>query len=1131
MGATLTALQAGSANYVFVAAIEGYDKLLTSHGSTSAVLTAWSGTDWSTCLKGLYVDINNQQQLHPWQPFQGGGTCKLTAIPDASDTFGIDTHRKGGGASTYLAENLTRDEVAGATCKDATGFAASGEFYIGTECIGYDSRNDTTFIDLTRGKYSPFGVDGGTRFAQHHRQGPITSDGPKLNPVVSSLPRTWIGKWVGVWAHRNVEGVLDTKAQAQLVFAGRIAEIRDDPGSMGTIIEVKHVLDFLKDATVGRDMWRAEIPEGLYLVDKWVFTMEDNDDVGGSAYRVADPLTVVPAGTATPPYEINEGTYTLAELCDALNAWLGAETEAGNLFGSYTFASPDGDPLRTFLKWRIDSVNFSVGWRFGLPAPADRFLGLTDGAWDTANGENRVWKTVDAPNTDIDSTGAFEPLRSIFLRTYNSGANTGPMLVENQIGQFFDNTDTLPASGFRAGRGFTANGVFVINDKYVCVGEKDGDEISGVVGVQHQAIDLAQGSIFDQFLSIPVSAPAGATPIRQIAVMEDEVDAIIAYLLFSSGVAAYNHATYDILPYGSGVGIPGSLMSNLVTSMALLPGIDSTILVIIDKPIKLSTLIEPDLQLRWAFPRWKNQSLEFSAWSAPVSTNSLATLDESTKAAPAGTVDNHRCAAALTDVWQKAIVKISYNRNIWAQDDEYNAFITFEDEVAIDDAGGDGPAITIKARNTYSQYLATGAGIEQLFPAFLAVLPMFSRPARWITRSVDARYFEGYSVGDTVLFTDSFARDPSSGTRGIGARPAIITKHRYSLGGATPANTEATPMGGEIDLFYLDSSRLAAYGPGAVVDDTATNAGYNAGTKVLTCYAHKCSESGEAADATHFPATSKVKIIERDPADPASPLSWDDTVASQTGNTITLTTGLAGWDNTKFYRVMFDSYADCTAGQQAAYTFTADDDTGTITGDAAPFEYGNTLPTGTWTRPATADEIELPANAIYEDGASRDVGHEQALGKLLNNLFDVRTARQSPFLGPVTSGSGATGTYRITHVSPIYLTQLRVASNNSRTLDVSPFFRSSSGGSASVRVTLCSMPPWASTRDDHPRPGDGDSAVFTTTSTSFSTPTAESLTITELGLFDRCRWIWIECTALAETRGLGFCHESTRFGT
>src|SRR4051812_27666044 len=112
MGTTLDALNAGSITYKYVVAIEGYSWLLTTAVPVAAI-AAWSGTDWSRALDGLYVEIDNQGAAHPWEPFQPGGTCTLRVAPDSAgaDTFGIDTHRKRGGGETYLAATADRDDT------------------------------------------------------------------------------------------------------------------------------------------------------------------------------------------------------------------------------------------------------------------------------------------------------------------------------------------------------------------------------------------------------------------------------------------------------------------------------------------------------------------------------------------------------------------------------------------------------------------------------------------------------------------------------------------------------------------------------------------------------------------------------------------------------------------------------------------------------------------------------------------------------------------------------------------------------------------------------------------------------------------------------------------------------------
>ena len=98
MGATLAQLQTGQARVKWVAAIYGYPYLLTD-ASTSAAITAWSGTGWTQAIGGLVVDGQWKQSIDPYKPFQPGGTIQLF-IPDSdSDTFGVDVFRNGRAAS------------------------------------------------------------------------------------------------------------------------------------------------------------------------------------------------------------------------------------------------------------------------------------------------------------------------------------------------------------------------------------------------------------------------------------------------------------------------------------------------------------------------------------------------------------------------------------------------------------------------------------------------------------------------------------------------------------------------------------------------------------------------------------------------------------------------------------------------------------------------------------------------------------------------------------------------------------------------------------------------------------------------------------------------------------------------
>jgi hypothetical protein len=110
MGTTLTSIQAGSQTYQWVAAVEGYENLITN-GSTSAAVTAWAGTDWTTAIDGLFVSGFNQQEIDPWDPFKNAGRMSLHIVqtPANADAFGIAVARKTTGFETFLRATVNHN--------------------------------------------------------------------------------------------------------------------------------------------------------------------------------------------------------------------------------------------------------------------------------------------------------------------------------------------------------------------------------------------------------------------------------------------------------------------------------------------------------------------------------------------------------------------------------------------------------------------------------------------------------------------------------------------------------------------------------------------------------------------------------------------------------------------------------------------------------------------------------------------------------------------------------------------------------------------------------------------------------------------------------------------------------------
>jgi len=1164
MGQSLAAMQSGSLRYQLVAAIEGYDIIFTD-GSPAAALTAWAGTDWATtgrgALGGLHVEHLPQQRIDPWEAFANdGGKCILRITPDLNDTSGTEISRKTAGAETILAGGgaYGRNDTP-ITVKDTSAFASSGEASIGTERFKYTSKTATTLAGCTRGIYAPHAAAGSetVHFSQRHRVGAAAVNGVNLAAVVSQQPRVWIGKWVGVWLHVFTDAsTICTKAEAQLLFAGRIVGHADDPNTFAVTLELEHVLGVLKNSTLLRDQYTAKVQDGVFLRAGLTFGMKDWNNIG-AAVRTANALTVV-SGTPASVNEIKQGRYALEELMSKINAWIISERSASRLFGQYTLQLVQvGGSTRTRIGWAIQNasagVTLQVKFKLTLPAIVYTVFGFDDQNPAAVDGT----QTIQAQDTEDELhevLSKFVPLRTVVFHQGpgSQAADLFQFELTDERGTFIDNYATMPnPPPSTQSLGW---GIFLLDNRYAILGAYDDTVTPHKIRFVTPTLTIAgvakaPGVGSTEGYAVNIDEQKGPIEVRQVLVIKSTFAELLKTILVSTGTGGYNDTTYDTLGYGIGLGIPGSIVD--LGSLENVPNPNGELLAVIDKTKKFSDVFGGDLLARWAFPRWKNGKLGFSSWTLPAlggANDSGRALTEANKAAPVGNVDSHRTATVWSDEWQRTIVKMSYNRSIVeGTDGTFKSTITFEDSVAVDDAGGIGKPFTIELHNTYEEFAGTGAGIESLAPNFLAMLPLFSRPTRRLTRSIDLRDFEGLSVGDVVLLDDAFARDPDTGLRGVQTREAIITRHRYSLGGMIqPGAKKPADMGGEVELMLLDVRRNAAYAPAAMVDHTQANGGYNVAGKQLTCFAHKYSNASENADATYFPAGHKVRVVERDPANPASPLTWTDTVASQSGNTITLTTGLGGWDNTKKYVVIYDTYSVAVSAQRLK-TFQADDADGMVENARAPYQFNAGQPdkAGNYTANTASDPVCLPADVTYGDGKPLDIAHDVDLVRLLNNLYDYKCPHSSPFLWNDIAGGdfnhGMSGSdMLLVFMQRVFLTQevfvivgAGAGGSAYRKLDVSPFFRSNGTRGATdetVRVTLAQQRPTGTTLVNVDRGLVYADASWTTQSTTWQTGSVSSLRAdVKGGWFNSgLAWLLVECTIGAETRGLARCQLTRR---
>ena len=1173
MGDTIDAMQSGAMPQIkFIALIEGCELVLSDCADESAVQAALAGTDWenATVTPWLRVELKNEQSISPLDSFiPNQSRCLLrVADTDGADTFGTFIHRRLSGAESPLTATVDRNDTT-INVASTTGFASFGTIFIGTEAIVYGGVTATSFTGCVRGVYSPFtcGLDGsgGSRFANHHRVG-NASNYVAMQSVVSQLPRTWMGKRVGVWLHTWDGTNLNTKAEAQLLYAGRLVGIADDPNTFETVLDIEPAIEEIRNGVIGKDMWNAVIPEGLTLVEGRRFQFQDWKH--GTSTLFADEMVVVASG-ATAPNEINAGVYSLDELTSAISSWLSGEQQAARINGFYSWHSPTtgGGGVRTKCFWHIDDASdVACGWKLEWPGEVASFLGIVD-TEPGATGMTERLIILDTTNEDHIYEGKAVPYKCVLFHPYAGGrvgqefnTESSSYETENERGTFVDQYTLLPAPIKSSCTSGDEWGLFLLDDRILLVGTYDAGTLKNCWLAPFQLTADKDKDAVSYIGRRADDQEGGPISIRQVFLFESSFTALWMTLLLSTGTSGYNDATYDAsLGYGLGLGIPGDLIGpDMLRSVVNLPGADAPLAVFIDEPTKFEELFSSDLKIRRSFVRWKNEKFEMGTWQTPVSANAVGTLTEDNKAEPSSTQANHRTPTQEAQLTQRPIVKFDFERDFaTGRDGTYLKSVSIEDQTAVDDLGGNVKPETIKMRNSFAQFRATGAAVEAMIPGFMAFMPCTSRPWRALARSIDLTKFESISVGDVLEVEDNYARDPVTGARGI-ARPAVVTKVWYDLGGNNADGT-IRQMAGGVELMYLDAHRSELYGPSADVDDTESSGGYSAGYlaagPTLRCYEHHYSNTitittkrggsivlEEEGDATHFDAGDKILIVERDPANVAAPVYWEREVLSQTNNDITLTSTLSSpaWSPSARYRIVFQKYSQVQTSQKD-FAYQADATDYLVEDTVPPYHPDNSNEPLVYVVDDGTNKGEFVADMMSRDGGSYDVGTDRALAYTINAYNDAVSLHHAPCLwNEYTDDTSNSADWFTLWLGVVFLGTEHLSTAINRFVTISPWFRSASGGDAGyIRVTLSRSPPVSAAAEDGDNLTDGARFIdaftqseWTTTSSTWSagTPTEFSLA----GIKDLSFgyvFVTIEKKGYGQTRGLARFSEGAREST
>lgn len=1044
-------------SYQWVLAIEGYDYLITD-GPTTAAVTAWAGTPWTQALSGLAVTGDFDQSLNAFEAFSSARNLSFSVMDcDDTDRFGIDVARPAFGAKTWLGADIDANDTT-ITVKDTTNFTASGVIYIGTERISYSGKTATTFTGCTRGTYAPFNRNGSTshEYGRAHAV-PEYDFNVQILPLVTQNPQTFIGRWVGLWMHRKRAGVLDVKAEAVLVYAGKISDVRDSAKGI-TSVACTDILDIVKDATVFNDPLECRVREGMEvgIFDRFNVQVA----VDGTA-------TVQLASNLTP------GFWTLEQILSDINNILGGlPTVSANSTMAMALIYTDAG-------WRVEvsAKNTTAGSKqchvvISGSKRILQFLGLanfdnaTASNADATHGYWAIGPFASSSTVAAYRTGSYEPLRVADAGAgsqYNTslGTNLTSIYIDSAKGTFTDQSAFLPQSvdtGFTYGTGWC----LWMMAKRLYVGRYDEanskiEKLSPLEGFMSTE-DAKKGDTTLSFGRLPYSAKPEDFIIKQVVVIEEATRNLIVKSLCSTSVPGYAHATYDAYGGQLGAAIPYEPIASLVESLARIDGNTSSnsSMVILDKPTTIKEIFNADLILRQAFLHWHNGSIRAAKWSVPRASQAIAALTEANKAGTGN--DAQRTTSERTDRFLRNAIKIEYNKV--AGKEEYESFFNFVD-IASQQSYGVERAVTIKARNSYGDYATTGDSVKALAPGLLGILPLFSRPRFECRRTIDHTLYERLYVGAPVTITDNFLRDPSTGQRGVTNRPALCTRLRYDFGGWEFDGGEPRPQFGEADFLMLDSDDGKPLCPAAVVDVAFTSGPYVSGfdgVQSLKTVPKEFAASSESEDLAAFAVGDEVSIIEINPDDPAAPIHIDCTIsaiASLYYLAVDVLLTPAGFVAGREYKIVPREYAGATTAQKAAYTYLADT---TYTVDAARDAY--TFGEDDDQRSALLLASAVPYvtggkiaehQAADTDGQPFDVCSQVEMLRALEHLCDARLATVSGCLRPTSTLAGI-------FVLPVYVSGGTCTGGMQRNLRATMRINVPSG-SARPAIVVSDTPP------------------------------------------------------------------------
>lgn len=797
----------GSGTINYYCQIEGINDLYWQFSERAAI--THSTRTVRTC---LHVGGSFSSELDPVDLVEAPGTLSLyfddidDPIDHTKSYFGqlMNDVRWRTNAHTYLAEGTTPNEWIYPTdnsidVMDSTQLAASGDAFLGWETINYTGKSSNTLTGVTRGKYPA--IDGALGAQAYPK---AMQDSRVINTPVCSKPYFFTGRRIAIYKV-TWDSATGSWSSGSLFWVGKVTEFKKIKTQWTVVCE--NILAELDRPVLKADFPKTELApviNNLYNADEDPSgnpTLELNEEVYNAKWESWHVCKVT----------IPSGVYrNLDAFAKAINAAIASAMSAASFVSDFIglkrlVAMPHAEVWHLLLK---TTSAYETRVRFAV------------------NGANKHWWRAFGFQYYVD-----------YLVT--DGDGLGSHVAKN-----------LGAKGYHPGYpGYNGNKLYVSNDPFVnqgdCIAsneytggfvEIEGTRVSDQVFTFHQIFTGSSSDSIGTYLTlagvnekvhseinidshVSFTDINAAAPIDQVLVGYSDHLAgpfsMILRILKSSGSRGWN-GDEDVLHSFCGANFPAAIIDEASfykadSEVKNTPLSDRSYCVFTKKDT-LIDIIRRECQLFGYWLGWRNGQLTLRRITPPRWNEYVHTIDESN----------------ILTGWTPEIEQSSIEANCYKFKLRYDVTKKkFRDETfeinlanAIQAHGKksvdiEHPGVNLPPVDDIEAYLIQNVSDRYLF-AYKK--PMVSVPLAY-------ELLNDIFVGDVAVFEHDRVIDPyGSGQRAASAY-AIVKSVEFDL----------RTQEGEVSLIIDDvKNKEKPWGPSALVDASATNAGWDSVNNRLT---------------------------------------------------------------------------------------------------------------------------------------------------------------------------------------------------------------------------------------------------------------------------------------------------------